>query len=454
MLSPVFKPFVEQSPVSVMARAMMERVLNPDQLNEWFDSTANQQYTKDLLFSSLFDIMSQVVQGSHRSVHAAYQASKEDICVSITSVYNKLNGIESETSAQLIRYAAGQAAAIIKKLHGTNPDLLPGLRIKLLDGNCIEKSHHRIKELRSLSAGPLPGKSLVIYDPAMRLPIDIFPCEDGHSQERALLKDVISTIESKDVWIADRNFCTLDFTCSIASQKAYFAIREHKNYPFQLIGKEKYIGKTETGKVYEQAILVVDSLGQNHSFRRIRVKLKKNTRDGDSNIFIICNLSKTKANAKMIAELYRGRWTIETAFQHLADYFNSEINALGYPRAALFGFCVALVSYIILSVIKSAMSSVHGANVVENQISGYYLADELSATYRGMLIAISKENWVVFQQMTAYKFATTLKQLAEKMKLYRFQKHPRGPKKPQPKRKGSKNTPHVSTAKILANRKK
>ena len=90
MLSPVFKPFVEQSPVSVMARAMMERVLNPDQLNEWFDSTANQQYTKDLLFSSLFDIMSQVVQGSHRSVHAAYQASKEDICVSITSVYNKL----------------------------------------------------------------------------------------------------------------------------------------------------------------------------------------------------------------------------------------------------------------------------------------------------------------------------------------------------------------------------
>ena len=454
MLSPVFKPFVEQSPISVMARAMMERVLNPDQLNEWFDSTANQQYTKDLLFSSLFDIMSQVVQGSQRSVHAAYQASREDICVSITSVYNKLNGIETETSAQLVRYAAGQAAPIIRKLHGTNPDLLPGLRVKLLDGNCIEKSHHRIKELRSLSAGPLPGKSLVVYDPAMRLPIDVFPCEDGHSQERSLLKEVLSTIEPKDAWIADRNFCTLDFTCSIASKKAYFAIREHKKYPYQLLGKEKYIGKTETGKVYEQAILVIDSDGQEHTFRRIRVSLKKNTRDGDSDIFIICNLSKTKANAKKIAELYRGRWTIETAFQHLADYFNSEINALGYPRAALFGFCVALVSYIILSVIKSAMSSVHGVNVVENQISGYYLADELSATYRGMLIAISEENWVVFQQMTAHKFINILKKLAEKMKLYRFQKHPRGPKKPQPKRKGSKNTPHVSTAQILAKRKK
>ena len=258
MLSAVFKPFVEESPISIMARGMIERVLNPEQLNQWFNATANNQYTKDLLFSSLFDIMSLVVHGRHRSVHAAYQASKEDICVSITSVYNKLNGIETETSAQLVRYAAGQAAPIIKKMGGTNPELLPGLRVKLLDGNCIEKSHHRIKELRSLSAGPLPGKSLVVYDPAMRLPIDVFPCEDGHSQERSLFKDVLSTIEAKDAWIADRNFCTLDFTCSIASKKAYFAIREHKKYPYQLLGKEKYIGKTETGKVYEQSILVTD----------------------------------------------------------------------------------------------------------------------------------------------------------------------------------------------------
>jgi hypothetical protein len=454
MLSPVFKPFVEQSPISVMARGMMERVLNPDQLNEWFDTTANEQYTKDLLFASLFDIMSQVVQGSRRSVHAAYQASREDICVSITSVYNKLNGIETDTSAELVRYAARQVEPIIRKLGGTNPDPLPGLRVKLLDGNCIEKSHHRIKELRSLSAGPLPGKSLVVYDPVNRLPIDVFPCEDGHSQERALLKQVLSTIKPEDAWIADRNFCTLDFTCSIASKHAYFVIREHKKYPFQLLGKEKYIGKTETGRVYEQGILVVNDAGQEHTFRRIRVRLKKKTRDGDSDIFIICNLSKAKANAKKIAELYRGRWTIETAFQHLAEFFNSEINALGYPRAALFGFCVALVSYIILSVIKASLGSVHGTKVVENEISGYYLADEISATYRGMLIAISEDKWIIFQTMTPDKLASVLKKLAANVKLSQFRKHPRGPKKPQPKRKGSKKSPHVSTAQILAKRKK
>ena len=454
MLNPIFEKFFEKSPISVMARGIVERVLNPDQLNEWFDFTANEQYTKDLLFSTLFDLMSQVVLGSHKSVHSAYQASKEDISVSIASIYNKLNGIETNTSAQLVRYAVEQVEPLIKKLGGIVRSPLPGKRIKLLDGNCIEKSQHRLEELRSVAAGPLPGKSLVVYDPVLRLPIDVFPCEDGHAQERSLLKAVLLTVDPADVWVADRNFCVIEFTCVIDSKDAYFVIREHKNYPWEPLGKEKYIGKIETGKVYEQPILVRDHSGQEHTFRRIRVNLKKATRDGDTDIFIIANLSKRAASAKTIAKLYRDRWTIETAFQHLTEHLNSEINTLGYPRAALFGFCVALVAYIIMSVIKSALASIHGADVIDKQVSGYYVADEISATYRGMMIAIDYDHWIVFQQMTPTQLVKILKALAANVRLSAFQKHPRGPKKPQPKRKSCKNTPHVSTAKILSQRKK
>ncbi|MCJ7538065.1 MAG: transposase, partial [Desulfobacterales bacterium] len=427
MLNHVFDQFAKKSPITVMARGMMERVLNPQQLDEWFAKIADQQYTRDLLFSTVFDLTSLVVSGSHRSIHAAYQAKKEDIGVSITSVYNKLNGIEPGTSAGLVRYAAQQVEPIIKKLGGTVRSPLPGLRIRLLDGNCIEKTEHRIKELRSIGAGPLPGKSLVVYDPVLRLPVEVFPCEDGHAQERSLLKAVLVTIKPNDAWIADRNFCTVGFTCGIDDRGAYFAIREHKKYPFKILGKQKYIGKTETGKVYEQLISVVDESGQEHIFRRIRVTLNKKTRDGDTDIYIISNLSKSAANAKKIAGLYRGRWTIETAFQYLKEYFQSEINTLGYPRAALFAFCVALVSYIIVSVMKSALGSVHGADVVENQISGYYIADEISATYRGMMIAIDDAHWVVFRQVTAYKLSKILKELAANVRLSAFQKHPRGP---------------------------
>ena len=66
MVSPVFTPFINEFPISVMARGMLERVLNPEQLDEWFDITAKEQYTKELLFSTIFDLMCQVVQGANQ----------------------------------------------------------------------------------------------------------------------------------------------------------------------------------------------------------------------------------------------------------------------------------------------------------------------------------------------------------------------------------------------------
>ena len=453
MLNPVFDRFVKKSPISVMARGLMENILSPEQLDEWFERTATDQYTKELLFSTVFDIMSQVVLGSRKSVHAAYQASEEEISVSVTSLYNKLNCMDIQTSAELVRFASNQVVPIIETLGGPVSSPLPGFHIKLLDGNCIEKSEHRIKELRVLAAGPLPGKSLVVYDPALRVPIDVFPCEDGHAQERSLLAEVLLTIKQNDVWIADRNFCVLGFTFGIISMKAHFIIREHKNYPFELLEEEEYVGKTDTGEVYEQRIKVVDGSGDTHIFRRIRVNLKKETRDGDKDIFIICSLPKDKADARLVAELYRGRWTIETSFQELSENLNSEINTLGYPKAALFGFCIALISYMIIAVVKAALASVHGKETVDN-ISGYYLADEISGTYRGMMIAVPEDEWIIFRTMDTAQLSELLKTLSENVKLSAFRKHPRGVKKPPPKRKKNKKSPHVSTAKILAKRKK
>jgi len=42
-LNPVFDRFVEGSPISVMARGIMERALNPEQLNAWYDNTVEKQ---------------------------------------------------------------------------------------------------------------------------------------------------------------------------------------------------------------------------------------------------------------------------------------------------------------------------------------------------------------------------------------------------------------------------
>lgn len=87
MLGAVFERFVEKSPISVMVRAALERVLGADRLDQFYEHTAQKQYTRDLLFSSVYDLMSQVVFRVKPSVRAAYLAQEEEVGTTIVSVY-------------------------------------------------------------------------------------------------------------------------------------------------------------------------------------------------------------------------------------------------------------------------------------------------------------------------------------------------------------------------------
>ena len=211
------------------------------------------------------------------------------------------------------------------------------------------------------------------------------------------------------------------------------------------------VGPVDGGMVDEQPIVVQDGQGHELRLRRIRIGLDEPTRDGEREVFLLPHLPQ-QVNARKVASLYRQRWTIETAFQELAEHLNAEINTLGYPKAALFGFSIALIAYNVMSVVKAALRSVYGAETIEREVSGYYVADEISATYRGMMIAIPEKQWHIFSRMTLQELARVLRMLASKVNLRKYQKHPRGPKKPPPPRRCDKNRYHVSTFKLIAQR--
>src|SRR4051794_17620315 len=105
LLGAVFERFVAKSPVSVMVQGALEHALNAAQLDELFERHAREQYTRELLFSTAVDLLTQAVCGVRKSVHAAYQAAEEPIGVSLTSVYNKLQGVEPAVSAELVRHS-------------------------------------------------------------------------------------------------------------------------------------------------------------------------------------------------------------------------------------------------------------------------------------------------------------------------------------------------------------
>jgi len=93
LFSKIFQLFMEKSPVPVMVHILLERTLCPDKLNSIFERTAVEQYTRTLLFSTIFELMNLVIFKTFPSVNAAYQERGNENGVSITSIYNKINGI-------------------------------------------------------------------------------------------------------------------------------------------------------------------------------------------------------------------------------------------------------------------------------------------------------------------------------------------------------------------------
>ncbi len=249
ILAEAFERFVIESPLTVMPRLVLEQSLSSEEVDELFEQQAQQQYHRDLLFSTVVNLMSLVVCGISPSINAVHQLKAKGIGVSVQSVYNKLN--------------------------------LFGLHAR---GGC-------------------------------------------------------------------------------------FVIRQHGNLPWQALNEPVAKGRNATREVLEQSIQLIFNQSVKMSLRRVVVRLQHLTRDDDLEIAILSNLPVSDASALKIAALYQKRWRVERLFQVLDPCFRGEINTLAYPRAALFGFCMALICYNLLAVLKAAMRTVHGADKIEAGLS-------------------------------------------------------------------------------------
>lgn len=448
MLDAIFEKFVKDSPVSVMMRALMERTFSADSIERIFENNAEVQYTRDLLFSSLVNLMSLVVCGIHPSVNAAYKAKAVKLNVSRPSVYNKLNGVETAVSEALLRDTCVPLASLIQGWRGSMPGLVPGMKVRILDGNCLAGTDHRLDVLKGQGAKALPGKSLVVLDPDLDLAINVFLCEDGHAQERRLFSEVLETVEPGELWIADRNMCTRDFLLGLNKKGAYFVIRQHQTMPWEPVSELKSIGQIDAGLLLEQKVRITNN-GESLVMRRVLLRLFKPTQSGEKEVAILTTLSSEKADTAQVASLYRNRRSIENLFQVVTENYQCEIKTLAYPKAALFSFCLALVAYNILATVRAALATVHGHGKIEAGLSSYYMVEEMQGVYRGMMIAIEPVHWQVFDSLSLTEFGNVLLFLSQQVHLLKFLKQPRGPKKKKGPPIYDPKHPHLSTARLL-----
>jgi hypothetical protein len=325
-------------------------------------------------------------------------------------------------------------------------EVLPGYEVRMLDGSHLRATERRLDVHRIINGAPLPGQAIVILDPQRMLVEDMIPWECGHAQERLILHELIDEGRKGIVWVADRNFCSGLWMHEVANDKSWFVVRQHASVKCTEDTPLQRVGKTDTGVVYEQKVTHTDRFGHVLKMRRVVVELFEPTSDGDTHINIFTNLPDS-VTALQIAEVYRSRWTIEGVFSDLTLSLHGEIDTLAYPPAAILAYAIAMISYNVLSIVKSAVA-VAQTEEVSSEMSTYYMAEEVASTMQGMTIAIPSVNWeAIYGDMSPDVLASRLKKIAKQVELRRYRKQSRSPKKPPPKRRGSYQ--HVSTQKLL-----
>lgn len=454
----------KKAPVPVMLRGILENVLAPQRLNSIFENEAEKQYTRKLTFAMIVDLMCRVVTRVQPSPHAAYRERAADFPVGERAVYDKINGVEPQVCATLVRNTARELEVVLRTLGQVAAPAVSGYCLKIVDGNHFSATDRRLGPLRG-GGPPLPGQALVVLDPALGLVTDLFPCEDGHAQERSLLPEVLKTVKAGDLWLEDRNFCTTSFLFGIHEKHAAFLVRQHANaLRWELIGEHRFLGRTDRGQVYEQAVRLLNEQGRELLARRITIELDQPTRDGETELHLLTNLPQEAADGLRLASLYLRRWLIETAFAELTVPLACEIKSLGSPAAAIFAFATAVVCYNAIQVLKAAIAAAHEpapapapslaapsepARLRDN-LSTYYIANEVSTLWRGIDLMTPQSLWDdQFGKLSPHELANRLRVLAANVNLSALRKRP--PSKRPPKRtSASKPGSHVSTAKILA----
>src|SRR4051794_23072936 len=251
VLPAILNPFIEGAPAAVMTRIALDWIIDGTPLDELFDEVAGDQYTRELTLTHFVQVMLDVASGHRPSPRAAFLRRNLPLVASVSAFYRKLNRMGLAVPEAVVRRTALRARQLIVASGGLMPEPIEGYAARILDGDVLTGTEHRIVPLRTTWSAGLPGMSLAVYEPASGLILDLILEEDAHCQERALVVRV--DVQPGQLWVMDRNFCVRSLIFRIAHRGASFLVRWHRStLPFVPAGRLRAGGRCAAGRIFEQ----------------------------------------------------------------------------------------------------------------------------------------------------------------------------------------------------------
>ena len=446
----VLEDFVKRAPLAVMTRAILSRLLSPEQsLQEVFENSRGRGYEDLIPFAALAISVADIALAQCENLSQAYRQHREKLGATLGAYYGKVNRVEPSVSEGLVTFAANQSAELLRAVGATPQVVLPGYQCSIIDGNHLPGTQKRLKVLRKLGAAALPGIIVSKFNLQTRLFERSLMIEDAHAQESSVLDRLVADLQPRELILADRHYCIVRFLAQLAERQCGFVIRQHGRLKGELLGERREIGRIETGTVFEQELRIQGVEGDSLVVRRVTVALDRPTRDGAKELHLVTNLPREDADACQVANLYRQRWEVERAFYVLTTTLTCELASLSQPRAALFLFAAAQLAFNARQVLMAFLRRSHGAADVES-LSHYLLSLDIERPMLGLLLAVPETKWRQRLPSTIPEFVTFLLRVSQHVDVRSYRKSRRGPKRPPPPRSRCQGSTHVATARLLA----
>jgi hypothetical protein len=412
MFAVVLDRFVQQCPLAVMARMTLQRALRPEWVDALFESHREWQYTRELTFSTVVEITSLVALGMSPSLHAAARRDGT-LTVSMSALYAKVNHTEPALLRALVRGSAEQLLPVVEPLRAKRTPLLPGFRVRVVDGNHLPAA----TPSRTLA---LPGAAL----PAAHGPRD--PVSGSHALVPARHASPAP---------ADARGCS---RCGDPGATAPL--------------------RRPSGSRRASARLIAAELPPPRARRRPRrsssgpAGCPRCSRGGGGCATALVDVRRREGHAS-VRPLPASRIGVAVAgsprdglFRRLA---RARQRSHGRRRGALMSDACP---FNVLSTLQTAVETAHALAPEEDVVSTWHLAQEVRSHYTGMMVALPAEGWTALVEASPKEFTRTLLRFAQHVDLRHVRKNPRKPKVVKPKgyapRKAVQR--HVSTARVLA----
>ncbi|WP_246530289.1 MULTISPECIES: transposase [Paraburkholderia] len=419
----VIERFVEHSPMTLMARLVLQCALDAEWAGDSFEQVeaSDSLQMRESLFSMTVETMSIIAARLQHSVDTAAKTLPE-LPASITALHDRISRTRSGWGRTLVRDSAQRLLPLVQPLLHDRQATVSDYRLRILDGSRLPASERCSPGPSGCMHGAMmpggerdtesPAQSLVVYDPDLAMIVDLVPWEHGRAQERPVMGALLDSVQPGELWIVDRHFNTRAILAGWPRRGSAFIVQEHGCSPVWLerdCRLEK--GRIESGLVYEQSVSMTDELGSSLVFRRIELHLDHPDMDGDTVIRILTNVPASHLSAHEVVRLSCRHWS-ETLPVPLEPVFYSGVLSSGTPRAALLAFGVAALAYNGLSAMVRAVSNRQELNERETRRLPLYIAAGVRETYAGMMIAVPSKFWQHYDHLVPSQFGRILKNIA------------------------------------------